>query len=80
MRGDTLDAKREADERCDRSAPLPPGGFVNQADGTAWMAMYCLNLMRIALELAQRNHVYEDIARGDRHRVVRRGTGSPRHA
>jgi hypothetical protein len=46
----------------DRSAPLPTGGFINQADGTAWMAMYCLNLMRIALELARHNHVYEDIA------------------
>ena len=46
----------------DRSAPLPHGGFINQADGTSWMAMYCLNLMRIALELAQHNPVYEDIA------------------
>lgn len=46
----------------DRSAPLPTGGYINQADGTAWMAMYCLNLMRIALELAQHNRVYEDIA------------------
>ncbi len=46
----------------DRSAPLPTGGFINQADGTAWMAMYCLNLMRIALELALFNRVYEDIA------------------
>ena len=46
----------------DRSAPLPTGGYINQADGTSWMAMYCLNLMRIALELAQHNHVYEDIA------------------
>jgi Glycosyl hydrolase family 63 C-terminal domain len=46
----------------DRSAPLPTGGHINQADGTAWMAMYALNLMRIALELAQHNHVYEDIA------------------
>jgi hypothetical protein len=46
----------------DRSAPLPTGGFINQADGTSWMAMYSLNLMRIALELAQYNHVYEDIA------------------
>ena len=46
----------------DRSSPLPTGGFINQADGTSWMAMYCLNLMRIALELAQHNHVYEDIA------------------
>jgi anaerobic ribonucleoside-triphosphate reductase len=46
----------------DRSAPLPAGGVLNQSDGTAWMAMYSLNLMRIALELAQHNHVYEDMA------------------
>jgi len=46
----------------DRSAPLPTGGHINQSDGTAWMAMYTLNLMRIALELAVRDHVYEDIA------------------
>jgi hypothetical protein len=46
----------------DRSQPLPTGGFISQADGTSWMAMYCLNLLRIALELAQHNHVYEDIA------------------
>jgi len=46
----------------DRSAPLPTGGHINQADGTAWMAMYSLNLMRIALELARHNRVYEDIA------------------
>ena len=46
----------------DRSAPLPTGGFINQADGTSWMAMYCLNLLRIALELARNDKVYEDIA------------------
>ena len=46
----------------DRSAPLPTGGTINQSDGTAWMAMYTLNLMRIALELAIENHVYEDVA------------------
>jgi hypothetical protein len=46
----------------DRSKPLPTGGFINQADGTAWMAMYSLNLMRIALELALHNPVYQDIA------------------
>ena len=46
----------------DRSAPLPTGGYINQSDGTAWMAMYTLNLMRIALELATRDHVYEAIA------------------
>jgi hypothetical protein len=46
----------------DRSTPLPTGGQINQADGTSWMAMYCLNLGGIALELAQHNRVYEDIA------------------
>jgi len=46
----------------DRSAPLPTGGHLDQADGTSWMAMYSLNLMRIALELARHNPVYEDIA------------------
>jgi hypothetical protein len=46
----------------DRNAALPSGGHINQADGTAWMAMYTLNLMRIALELALTDHVYEDIA------------------
>jgi hypothetical protein len=46
----------------DRSSKLPTGGYINQSDGTAWMAMYALNLMRIGLELARYNHVYEDIA------------------
>jgi hypothetical protein len=46
----------------DRSAELPTGGYLNQSDGTSWMAMYSLNLMRIALELSEHNHVYEDIA------------------
>jgi hypothetical protein len=46
----------------DRSASLPTGGHIDQADGTSWMAMYALNLMRIALELAQHNDVYEDVA------------------
>jgi hypothetical protein len=45
-----------------RSNPLPTGGFINQADGTSWMAMYCLNMLRISVELAMHNHVYEDIA------------------
>jgi hypothetical protein len=46
----------------DRSAELPTGGHVDQADGTGWMAMYCLNLLRIALELSRVNAVYQDIA------------------
>lgn len=46
----------------DRSAPLPTGGYMEQSDGTSWMAMYCLTLFTIAVELAQENLVYEDIA------------------
>jgi len=46
----------------DRSKPLPTGGHISQADGTAWMAMYALDLMRMALELSLNNPVYEDIA------------------
>jgi hypothetical protein len=46
----------------DRSAPLPTGGFLEQADGTSWMAMYCLNLLAIALELARHDPAYEDVA------------------
>ena len=45
----------------DRSSPLPTGGHIDQADGTAWMAAYALDLMRIALELAYANHVFVDI-------------------
>lgn len=46
----------------DRSEPLPPGVLLEQADATAWMAMYCLDLMRIALELSLSNSAYEDLA------------------
>ncbi|MDP4027188.1 glucosidase [Methylobacterium sp. NEAU 140] len=46
----------------DRSRPPPGFGMVHQADGTAWMAMYALNMMRIALELAVHNDVYESTA------------------
>jgi hypothetical protein len=46
----------------DRSAPLPVPGHLGQADGTAWMGMYSLNMLAIALELAEINPVYEDIA------------------
>ncbi|KAH7913443.1 Six-hairpin glycosidase-like protein [Hygrophoropsis aurantiaca] len=45
-----------------RSEPLPTGGTLRQADGTAWMAFYCLNMLNMALELAKHNSVYEDIA------------------
>jgi hypothetical protein len=46
----------------DRSAMLPTGGYLEQADGTAWMGMYSLNMLVIALELARENPVYEDVA------------------
>jgi len=45
----------------DRSMPLPPGFRLSQSDGTAWMAMYALDLMRIAIELAIEDPIYEDI-------------------
>jgi hypothetical protein len=46
----------------DRSAPLPTGGHIEQSDGTAWVAMFSLNMLAIALELAQDNAAYEDMA------------------
>jgi hypothetical protein len=46
----------------DRSAPLPFGGYLEQADGTSWVAMFALNMMRIALELSRTNPVYQDMA------------------
>jgi hypothetical protein len=46
----------------DRSKPLPDGGHLEQADGTAWMAFYCATMLSMALELARENPAYEDIA------------------
>ena len=46
----------------DRSAPLPSGGYLDQADGTAWMAFYCLCMLEIALILTEYDSMYEDIA------------------
>jgi len=46
----------------DRSAPLPTGGYLEQSDGTTWMAMYTLNLLAIAMELAKEESCYEDVA------------------
>ena len=45
----------------DRSRPID-GGVLEQADGSAWMAFYCLTMLAIALELAQEDPVYEDVA------------------
>jgi hypothetical protein len=46
----------------DRSKPLPGAGVLEQADATSWMAMYCLNMLDIALELARENPSYQDVA------------------
>jgi hypothetical protein len=46
----------------DRSKPLPTGGYLQQADGTAWMGFYCLTMLSMALELAQTRPAYEDMA------------------
>ncbi|MGA2647638.1 MAG: glucosidase [Candidatus Sulfotelmatobacter sp.] len=45
-----------------RSDPLPTGGYIEQSDGTSWMAMYTLNLLAIAMELATQDPAYEDVA------------------
>ena len=45
-----------------RGGELPTGGMLSQSDGTSWMAMYCLDLLTIALELARDNDIYEDVA------------------
>jgi hypothetical protein len=46
----------------DRSAPLPTGGYLEQADGTSWMALFCQNMLEISLELAAHDPAYEDMA------------------
>ena len=46
----------------DRSTPLGPGNFIEQSDGTSWMAMYCLDMLSIAIELAREDIAYEDVA------------------
>ena len=46
----------------DRSAPLPTGGYLEQADGTAWMALYCQNMLEIGVEIAAEDSTYGDLA------------------
>ena len=46
----------------DRSAPLPTGGYLEQADGTAWMALFCQNMLEIGVELAADDPTYEELA------------------
>lgn len=45
----------------DRSAPLPTGGYLEQADGTAWMALFCQNMIELGVELAGHDPSYEDL-------------------
>jgi len=45
----------------DRSAPLPTGGYLEQADGTAWMALFCQNMIELSVELAAHDPAYEDL-------------------
>jgi hypothetical protein len=45
----------------DRSAPLPTGGHLEQADGTAWMALFSQNMLELAVELAPHDPDYEDM-------------------
>jgi hypothetical protein len=45
----------------DRSAPLPTGGHLEQADGTAWMALFCQNMAELAIEIAVHDPTYEDM-------------------
>ena len=46
----------------DRSSPLPTGGYLEQADGTAWMALFSQNMSEIAIELAEHDTIYEEMA------------------
>ena len=46
----------------DRSAPLPTGGYLEQADGTAWVSLFCQNMLEISVELAAQDSFFEDLA------------------
>jgi hypothetical protein len=46
----------------DRSSPLGPGNFIEQSDGTSWMAMFCLDMLAMSMELAHDDPAYEDVA------------------
>jgi hypothetical protein len=46
----------------DRSSQLPTGGYLEQSDGTSWMAMFTLNMLRMSLELAKENPTYQSLA------------------
>jgi hypothetical protein len=46
----------------DRSAPLPTGGHLEQADGTSWVSLFCQNMLEISVELAAYDSFFEDMA------------------
>ena len=46
----------------DRSSPLGPGNFIEQSDGTSWMAMFCLDMLAMSMELSHDDPAYEDVA------------------
>src|SRR5262249_5246257 len=46
----------------DRSSPLPTGGYLEQADGTAWMSLFCQNMLEMAAEVAAHDPTFEDLA------------------
>ena len=46
----------------DRSRPLGPGSYIEQSDGTSWMAMFCLDMLSMAMELSRNDAAYEDVA------------------
>jgi hypothetical protein len=46
----------------DRSQPLAPGSYISQSDGTSWMAMFCLDMLSMSMELAHEDPAYEDVA------------------
>ena len=65
----------------DRSAPLPTGGYLEQADGTAWMALFCQNMLEIAVEIASEDPTFEDMAvKFVDHFLVDRQRAQPRRA
>jgi hypothetical protein len=63
----------------DRSAPLPTGGYLEQADGTAWMGVFCQHMVEIASELAREDPLYEDMAQRFTQHFLSIGTAMVRH-
>ena len=60
----------------DRSSPLPTGGYLEQADGTAWMALFSLNMLEIAVELSMHDETYKDMVAKFLHHFVAIGSAT----